>query len=182
MAVVEGKVTPVDPIVALAELCRAFEATLGRRPSELEAKVLWAGSSHETGAFQKMKNFGVGGVKAGPSWKGDVAVYLTTEYEGGVAVKKPQPFRAFRDVYEGFLDWLDILKRGYPLALAGAARGDVEAYVEGLTKGWGGGAHYFTAPKEAYAKGVWSNLRELSFYPIAWNQLTGRGPSGGVDV
>lgn len=177
MATVEGRFTPVDPFVALGALCLAFYLVFGRPPTVSEAKILWAGSSHETGKFARMKNNGVAGVKATPGYKGDVAIYKTTERENGVNVVKDQPFRAYKSPLDGFKDWLDLLRRLYPAALAAAARGDVEGYVEGLQNGVGG-RKYFTADPEAYTAGVWRNLRELdAAYVIAWADLTAR-PKG----
>lgn len=174
MAVVEGRLTPIDPLVALGALCLAFELVLGRPPTVSEAKILWAMASHESGKFQKMKNNGVAGVKATPGYKGDVAIYKTTERENGVNVVKDQPFRAYASPLDGFKDWLDLLRRLYPKALEAAARGDVEAFVEGLQNGVGG-RKYFTADPAAYTAGVWRNLRELdTSYVISWADFTAR--------
>lgn len=182
MARVESKVTSCDPLVALNELCRAFGARFGRKPLEAEAKILWAGSSHETAKFKRLPNNGVAGVKPGAGWTGDVAVHRTHEIEGGVSTPVDAEFRAYASVYDGFYDWLDLLKRGYPFALDGAAVGDVTAYVTGLQHGWGHNAHYFTADPSAYLAGVWRNLRELNTdYVVAWADITsnpGPGPEG----
>ncbi|GAB2909140.1 flagellar assembly peptidoglycan hydrolase FlgJ [Paralcaligenes ginsengisoli] len=49
------------------------------------------------------------GIKAGGSWKGKVVNVLTTEYEGGVAKKVMQPFRAYGSYAESFADYARLI-------------------------------------------------------------------------
>lgn len=178
---VPSRITSCDPLFALGELVRAFEARFGRKPLEAEAKILWAGSSHETGKFKRLPNNGVAGVKPGAGWTGKVAVHRTHEVRDGVSEPVDDEFRAYDTVYDGFYDWFRLLDEGYPQALRSAEVGSVELYVEGLQQGWGRHAHYFTADPAAYLAGVWRNLRELdSDYVVAWADLLAPAPKGDV--
>jgi hypothetical protein len=181
MAIVETKVTRHEPAAAFDAFCRAFFARNGRAPTRSEAKVLLAGAALETAFFTRCTNEGIAGVKASTSWQGDVAEHVTREFINGEWVKTKALFRAYATVYDGFADWLRLLSEGYPEALAGAAKGDPEAYVAGLLQGWGRGARYFNAPQAQYLAGVWDNLRRLEAdESIPWNEGTSRRlPEGG---
>lgn len=49
------------------------------------------------------------GIKAGANWNGKVVNVLTTEYEGGVAKKVVQPFRAYSSYAESFADYARLI-------------------------------------------------------------------------
>lgn len=51
------------------------------------------------------------GIKASPNWKGKVVHVMTTEYEGGVARKVKQPFRAYDSYAESFADYARLISR-----------------------------------------------------------------------
>ena len=175
MATVPARITHCHPIEALRDLCVAFFALFGRHPTQSEATVLWAWLGHESGLFKRMVNNGPAGLKRGSKWKGDVAIHRTHEYVKGQKVPKDEPFRAYPTVYDGCYDALSVLRNGYPEALQGAARGDVEAFVSGLLEGWGRSADYFTAPEPLYRDAVERCLAQLVKLPgIPWAELTSR--------
>jgi hypothetical protein len=175
MAVVPAQITSCDPVTALRSFATASYVRSGRSPTRSEALVLLAGAAHETAFFTRLTNNGVAGVKGGAAWTGDVAEHVTHEIEHGERVQKTQLFRAYPSVFAGFVDWLRLLAEGYPEALKGAAQGDPEKYVAGLLKGWGRGAHYFTADPAEYLAGVWASLRRLEAFPgLPWEQCTSR--------
>ena len=51
------------------------------------------------------------GIKATGGWTGDVVYATTTEYEGGVARKVTQPFRAYDSYAESFADYARLIGR-----------------------------------------------------------------------
>lgn len=51
------------------------------------------------------------GIKATGSWQGGVVYAITTEYEGGVARKVRQPFRAYDSYAESFADYARLIRR-----------------------------------------------------------------------
>jgi hypothetical protein len=95
-----------------------------------------------------MYNHNFGGIKGtGPS--GLTAVSATHEYEGGVRVRTRAHFRAYGSLEEGAGDFLSLLHRRYPAAVAAAERGDPDGYARALREGG-----YFTAPEAHYANGL----------------------------
>lgn len=75
------------------------------------------------------------GIKAGRSWGGADTEVTTTEYRQGVAMKLTQRFRAYEDYTAGFSDYARLLESRYDAAVAGARKGDAEAFAEGLAAG-----------------------------------------------
>ena len=56
-------------------------------------------------------SFNLFGIKASPNWKGKVVNIMTTEYEGGVARKVQQPFRAYGSYAESFADYARLISQ-----------------------------------------------------------------------
>jgi flagellar protein FlgJ len=75
------------------------------------------------------------GVKAGGSWKGDVATVTTTEFEGDVALKKQERFRAYADKGEAFRDFTQLLRNNPRFQAALNSGNDARAYAQGLARG-----------------------------------------------
>jgi flagellar protein FlgJ len=75
------------------------------------------------------------GLKAGGQWRGDVAAALTTEYEGGAALKKTERFRSYPDQASAFRDYAQVLLDNprYKGALGNGA--DAGAFALGLARG-----------------------------------------------
>lgn len=167
------RATAIEAFGALREACRRV---LGREPTPNEALVLWAQSAHETAGWTRMPCWNPAGIKG--SYKGAYFEAMTTEGAGAKARRVLQRFRAYPDLPSGMADWLDVLKRGYPLALKGAAEGDIEAFTNGLLEGWGWSADYFTADPRAYLRATEAHARELGSLPVAWADLS-PGPTFG---
>jgi hypothetical protein len=178
MPEVAAKRTPVNELAALAAIADAFVHVFGRRPTQSELCILWVQSAHETAGWKSVPNNNPAGIKAGPGYQGDWRVAMTTEGKGADAKRVPQKFRAYATLDLGMRDWLDVLKRGYPEALEGARRGDLEAFVAGLLEGWKRSADYFTDDPAKYltASGRW--MLTLGSMPIAWADLCAPGPGG----
>ncbi len=171
---------------ALRAVASAYERLFGRRPTQPELIALAAQSSHETNEWQAIPGYNVAGLKASLDGPHDYTELMTTEYVAQPnGTKKPvkivQRFRSYPDLAAGIYDWLSLLSRGYPEAMAGAQQGDVEAMVRGLLKGWGRGAHYFTAPLVSYLAAVLARAEQLSHWPIAWADLCAPTEEEGKD-
>jgi flagellar protein FlgJ len=75
------------------------------------------------------------GIKAGTSWKGDVAHSATTEYVGGAAIKTSAKFRAYPDQASAFRDYAQMLIDNPRFHGALGAGNDAHAFAAGLAKG-----------------------------------------------
>jgi flagellum-specific peptidoglycan hydrolase FlgJ len=94
----------------------------GLENPEVVARLGAAQTSLETGYGAHMVGNNAFGIKAasGPGTAGKVTA-MTTEYENGKYVKKPQEFRAYKDVADSAQDYIDFLlknKRRYSDVLA----------------------------------------------------------------
>lgn len=75
------------------------------------------------------------GIKAGAGWNGDVAQVLTTEYEGGAAVKKSEVFRSYPDQAAAFKDYAQLLQNNPRYRAALNTGSDARAFAQGLARG-----------------------------------------------
>ena len=75
------------------------------------------------------------GIKAGASWRGDVAESATTEYVGGAAIKTSARFRAYPDQASAFRDYAQMLIDNPRFRGALGAGSDAQAFASGLAKG-----------------------------------------------
>ncbi len=75
------------------------------------------------------------GLKAGGQWRGDVAAALTTEYEGGAALKKTERFRSYPDQASAFRDYAQMLLDNPRYRAALGAGADAGAFAQGLARG-----------------------------------------------
>jgi flagellar protein FlgJ len=75
------------------------------------------------------------GVKAGASWRGDVAKAPTTEFVNGTPVKTADGFRSYPDTASAFRDYAQVLLANPRFRGALNAGGDARAFAEGLARG-----------------------------------------------
>jgi len=75
------------------------------------------------------------GIKAGSTWRGDVADAGTTEYVGGAAVKTSARFRAYPDQASAFRDYAQMLIDNPRFRGALGTGSDAHAFASGLAKG-----------------------------------------------
>ena len=108
------------------------------------------------------------GIKADPSWDGQLAHASTLEYKDGVAVKTRAAFRAYGSVAESFADYVAFLKANPRYQRALAAAQDPAAYVEELQR-----AGYATDP--AYAAKLKRIMGSEDLAQVR-DQLKGAGP------
>lgn len=93
------------------------------------------------------------GIKATPSWQGDVVTVSTLEYEGGIAVRRQAAFRAYGSYGESFQDYATLVRDNPRYARALEFASDPRAYMRELQA-----AGYATDP--AYADkvlGIWQS-------------------------
>ncbi len=137
------------PVAFLRELWphaeRAARA-LGVAPEALlaQAALETGWGRHVMRGADGASSYNLFGIKADPSWDGQLAHASTLEYKDGVAVKTRAAFRAYGSVAESFADYVGFLKANPRYQKALAAAQDPAAYVEELQR-----AGYATDP--AYA-------------------------------
>jgi hypothetical protein len=116
--------------------------------------ILTAHVSHETGNGARMFNYNFGGIK-GPSERGLVARYGTTEFFDGKKTSIRAGFRAYRNLDEGAIDYVKFMRARYGTAVAEAERGDVDGFSAALKR-----RGYYTAPQDAYAAAMRAHVRQ----------------------
>ena len=84
------------------------------------------------------------GIKADKSWSGNVAEVMTTEYVGGVPVKRVERFRAYDSYQAAFTDYADFLRSNPRYERALQATGDARSFASELQS-----AGYATDPRYA---------------------------------
>jgi peptidoglycan hydrolase FlgJ len=70
------------------------------------------------------------GIKAGGSWRGEVAETRTTEYADGLAQSQVEAFRAYADYGEAFRDYARLLKARYLGGEQSVAAGDFAWWLQ----------------------------------------------------
>lgn len=98
-------------VEAMLPHARQAAAKLGVAP-----EVLVGHAALESGWGQRAirypdgrNSYNLFGIKATPGWKGDVVATMTTEYEGGVAQKQVDSFRAYPSMQAAFDDYARLL-------------------------------------------------------------------------
>jgi len=94
-------------------------------------------------------------IKAGSGWKGRTVEVTTTEFDGGVARKTVQSFRAYDSYAAAFQDWALTIGRNQRYAGAVTAAGDAGGFAYGMQQGG-----YSTDP--AYAEKLARVIRTAS--------------------
>jgi flagellar protein FlgJ len=95
------------------------------------------------------------GIKAGSGWHGRTVEVTTTEFDGGVARKTVQSFRAYDSYAAAFQDWALTIGRNQRYAGAVSAAGDAGGFAYGMQRGG-----YSTDP--AYAEKLARVIRTAS--------------------
>jgi len=91
-------------------------AKVAAEQSGVHAKLILSQAALESGWGQReirredgSTTYNLFGIKAGPSWKGDVVHVTTTEYVNGKPQKVKEPFRAYRSYEEAFTDYAKLV-------------------------------------------------------------------------
>jgi len=105
----------------------------------VDAKVLIAQAALETGWGQRVIRDGSGissnnlfGIKATGGWQGDRLNIPTLEYEGGIARRRQEYFRAYTDLSAGFADYVDLISGSQRYVPAVERAADADAYLDAL--------------------------------------------------
>ena len=136
---------------------RAFQQKLAGHAEEAErvtgipAKFMISQAALETGwGKREIRNQdgssanNLFGIKAGPGWKGKVALAVTTEYVNGVPQTRTEKFRAYDSYADSFKDYAKLITNNprYDKVLANAK--DAAGFAHGLQQ-----AGYATDPQYA---------------------------------
>ncbi len=128
------------------EHAHAAEQTTG-----VPAKFMLGQAALETGWGKRMIKNADGtssnnlfGIKAGPSWKGKVALATTTEYVNGKPQTRVEKFRAYDTPADSFRDYAKLIANNPRYEKVIASGGDAEAFAKGLQR-----AGYATDPNYA---------------------------------
>ena len=136
---------------------RAFQEKLhehahaAEQSTGIPAKFMLGQAALETGWGKRMIKNADGtssnnlfGIKAGPSWKGKVALATTTEYVNGKPQTRVEKFRAYDSPADSFRDYAKLIANNPRYEKVIASGGDAEAFAKGLQR-----AGYATDPNYA---------------------------------
>jgi len=130
----------------LHEHAHAAEQTTG-----VPAKFMLGQAALETGWGKRMIKNADGsnsnnlfGIKAGPNWKGKVALATTTEYVNGKPQTRVEKFRAYDSPADSFRDYAKLITNNPRYEKVIANGGDAESFAKGLQR-----AGYATDPNYA---------------------------------
>ena len=140
--------TPLRGSEAASALSDAYTSIFGEAPSKQTLSVLVAQWSLETGGGQAMMNYNFGGIKGQAPGGGTVA-YRTTEGSGESRRTLVDNFRAYGSAREGAADYIHLLARRFPGAMAQARVGNAAGFVHSLKQ-----AGYFTGSEADYTRAV----------------------------
>lgn len=135
-------------------LGKAWTDVIGNVPEERTSALLTAHWALETDAGRCMPGHNFAGIKATPAAAGKT--FATVEGHGADRREVNARFRVYESAEAGALDYVKLLARHYPDAVAAARVGDSAAFAKALAKGG-----YFTAAPEAYAAGLRWRLATL---------------------
>lgn len=119
------------------------------RDKGFDPKAILAQAALETGwgehiPFSNGKGFNLFGIKADPSWEGDVVRKATTEFRDGLYKKEHAKFRGYASFSESINDYMNFLESNPRYNEALQVRNDPHKFAGGLQK-----AGYATDPNYA---------------------------------
>ncbi len=127
----------VNFVQALAPHAQAAAQKLG-----VSVRALLAQAALETGWGKHLPSHHDGstsnnlfGMKAGSSWGGDKVSVPTLEYEGGVAVRRRDQFRAYGSPGDSFSDYADVLANNPRYAGVIGKGEDIRGFAKALAHG-----------------------------------------------
>ena len=145
---VPPQLTVMDGERAARELRHAWIRVIRKIPSDDTILILAAHWAHETSGGRFMYNYNYGGIR-GRGSSGLSCLREAHEGWGWTAVASVGRFRAYLSASEGADDYVSLLARKYPLAIAAARSGDILQFVKALRQ-----AKYFTGSEAAYAQSL----------------------------
>jgi hypothetical protein len=159
---VPPQLTVMDGERAARELRYAWIRIIRKVPTDDTVLILAAHWAHETSGGRFMYNYNYGGIR-GRGSSGLSCLREAHEGWGWTAVASIGRFRAYLSASEGADDYVSLLARKYPLAIAAARSGDILQFVKALRQ-----EKYFTGSEAAYARSL--------------VELAERGHRGGYDA
>jgi len=149
-----GSSPRLSAVDARSLLANAWQAVTGRVAEPHTSALLTAHWAVETDGGRCMPGHNFAGIKAAPSARGET--FSTVEGHGPAKHEIQARFRVYESPEAGALDYVSLLARRYPDAVAAAASGDSAGFARALAKGG-----YFTADLGAYAAALQSRLAAL---------------------
>ena len=154
MNLIPNKLTNMTALDALKAFRFAFEAEIGRTPSNSTLAILVAQSCLECGRWVSMHCYNFGNIRPPKNWGGDYCQFRCNEKINGVWVWFDPPsagsnFVAFETPEAGATFYMNMLSQHWPEAWTAALNGDTTAFVHGLKQ-----RGYFTADETPYRIGV----------------------------
>ena len=106
-----GNIITEAPTKSKKEFLDKYEpwAAQAAKQYGISKHLLLAQVALETGWGKHTPGNNIGGIKANKNWQGNKQELMTTEFENGKYVKKPQSFRAYNSIEEGFKGYVDFL-------------------------------------------------------------------------
>ncbi|UTW07292.1 flagellar assembly peptidoglycan hydrolase FlgJ [Pseudomonas benzenivorans] len=151
--------SPQEFVAAMLPMAEKAAEKIG-----VEARYLVAQAALETGWGKSIirqqdgsSSHNLFGIKSHNSWDGESARVLTTEYQGGKAVKEAASFRAYDSFAQSFEDYVSFLQSNGRYEKALNATDNPERFVRELQQ-----AGYATDPQ--YARKVAQIARQMQTY------------------
>lgn len=128
---------PVNFVRALAPHAQAAARKLGVSVRALlaQAALETGWGKHLPGGGNGSSSFNLFGIKAGNSWDGAKVSVPTLEYEGGVAVRRRDDFRAYASPAASFADYARLLSESPRYAQALGQGENVAGFAHALVRG-----------------------------------------------
>lgn len=138
-----GRVSRTTPeaqrafVASIAPFAREAAARLGVSPELVIAHAaLESGwGAHRPMGFGDRDSFNFFGIKAGSGWRGEVVRAMTTEYEEGLPVRRPQIFRSYPDAMAAFADYARLLGESNRYRELPGVGEDAVAFARALARG-----------------------------------------------
>ena len=175
MSLIPNKLTNMTALDVLKAFRAAFEAAIGREPSNSTLAILVAQSCLECERWVSMHCYNFGNIRPPKNWSGDYCQFRCNEKINGAWVWFDPPsagsnFVAFETPEAGATFYMNMLSQHWPEAWTAALNGDTTGFVHGLKE-----RGYFTADEAPYRIGVQRLCAEFFAY---MNQgLVGSSPN-----
>lgn len=151
--------SPQEFVATMLPMAEAAAEKIGVDPRYLVAQAAletgWGKSIIRTGDGQSSHN--LFGIKTHNSWDGESARVLTTEYQGGKAVRETANFRAYDSYAQSFDDYVSFLQNNGRYEKALSSTDNPERFVKELQQ-----AGYATDPQ--YARKISQIARKMQTY------------------
>lgn len=124
-------------VKAMAPYAAAAARKLGVSPRALlaQAALETGWGAHMPRQADGAPSYNLFGIKAGGSWSGAAVHVPTVEYEGGVAVRRLDSFRAYTSPAESFMDYARLLASSPRYAAALGQGENVRGFAQALQQG-----------------------------------------------